>query len=147
MVDPGVDDEARAARALVELSARYAFGPLLFLGQLAAYVRERCPDPGEALPQVELHLHDGSVVDVCHVIAVGPRWVAIAARDPGARARMHTVLLPYEAIGRVTIRAAGAQGQAPGFEQRHEPRIIADLTGSAEEALRAAATAPRTSRP
>jgi hypothetical protein len=129
-------------RALLELAGRHAFGPLLFLGQLAAFVRERCPDPKEGLPQVELRLHDGTAIDVCHVIGVGPRWVVIAAHDPEAKGRMQTVLLPYEAIVRVTIRSAGGEGRGVGFEQHRAPAILEDSGGAAEDALRAAARRP-----
>jgi hypothetical protein len=129
-------------RALLELAGRHAFGPLLFLGQLAAFVRGRCPDPKEALPRVELRLHDGAALDVCHVIGVGPRWVVLATYDPESKGRMQTVLVPYEAIVRVTIRAAGVDGRAVGFEQRHAPAILEDPGAAAEDVLRAAARRP-----
>lgn len=139
--EPPEPSEAET-RALLELAGRHAFGPLLFLGELAAFVRDRCPNPKEALPRVELRLHDGTALDVCHVIGVGPRWVAIAAHDPEAKGRMQTVLVPYEAIVRVTIRAAAADGRAVGFEQHHAPAIVDDPGAAAEDVLRAAARRP-----
>lgn len=49
--DPAGDkDEAK------EVASAVPFGPGFFLGQLRAFARERCPDPGEGLPNVELHL-------------------------------------------------------------------------------------------
>ena len=122
-----------------ELTSRHAFGPLLFLGELAGFVRDRCPDPADGLPRVELRLGDGETVDVCHVVGVTPRWVAIAAREPANRGQMQTVLVPYEAIVRITIRAVSASEHAVGFDQPHAPRIV-DERASAEKILTAART-------
>ena len=118
------------------------FGPGFFLGQLRAFARERCPDPGEALPAVELHLATGEVLDLCHVMGLAPTFVALAVRD-GPRsgtgeARMRTELVPYSLITRVTIRPVRAAGAHVGFDVHHAPDILAH-GGSPEEALRAAA--------
>lgn len=130
-------DEARkmAARELLgRWEAMLAFGPQFFLGHLAAYVRECCPDPSEALPFVHLHLASGEVLDVCHVIGLTPRWVALAVFEGNSRA-MRTELVPYEAITRVTISPGQAQGTHMGFHQETPAAVQA----TAEEALHRAA--------
>ncbi|MEK6606693.1 MAG: hypothetical protein AABZ30_03440 [Myxococcota bacterium] len=63
---------------LAKIDARFPFGPLFFLTQLRGFVRDRCPDPAEGLPVVEVHLPSGEGLDVCHVLGVTPLWVALA---------------------------------------------------------------------
>lgn len=135
-------DEAAVAM-LLRAATRHAFGPSFFVGQLAAFVRERCPDPAERLPHVQLWLAGGEVVTICHVIAVAPRWVAIAARTSDARGdkmEMRTELLPYELIARVTISGGPPRGRGMGFDQLRPPAIIAD-DRTPEQVLLAAAGA------
>lgn len=138
--EPTVIDEA-AMTALLRTAGPHGFGPLFFLGQLAAFVRERCPDPAEHLPRVDLRLADGEVVAICHVIAVGPRWVAVAARDRDVGEHgmtMRTELIPYELIARVTISGASSRGHGIGFEQVHPPAVV-ETQRTPEEILLAAA--------
>ena len=121
------------------------FGPAFFLTQLRGFVRERCPDPKERLPVVHLHLGDGEVLDVCHVIGIAPRWLALAVRDPEAQGHagaMRTELVPYETVYRVTIRAVRPAETHLGFDHGRTPPVFADARPrSPEETLRAAATA------
>ncbi|MFN7970903.1 MAG: hypothetical protein U0166_00880 [Acidobacteriota bacterium] len=138
--------EEEALRRLArELDQRYAFGPAFFLGQLAALARDRCPDPAEKLPCVQLHLGDGDVLDVCHVIGLGPAWLALAVYDGDASSRprpMRTELVPYQAIVRVTIRPERREGASIGFERDHVPAIIGASEGNgtaSEDVLRAIA--------
>lgn len=125
--------------------AHGAFGPLFFLTQLAAFVRDHCPDAAARLPIVELRLHSAESLRVCHVIGVGPQYVALAVYDEDDASdagRMRTELLPYEAIARVTVRTAMPTGPQIGFKLSPAPAMMTH--GSAmtpEEALRVAATA------
>lgn len=133
-------------RALIESAdPRTPFGPLFFLTQLRGFVRDRCPDEAGGLPTVELWLHSGEKLDLCHVMGVAPLCVALAVeedRDAAGSRAMRTEIVPYGLIARVTIRAA--QPGRPGFGFRTTPAvtIIAGASPmSPEEALRAAATA------
>lgn len=132
------------------LASSAPFGPAFFLGQLGAFARERCPDPGEALPAVELHLVTGEVLDLCHIMGLAPSFVALAVREgPGKGAvevAMRTELVPYGLISRVTIRTVRATGTHVGFDLHCAPDTRA-LGGSPEEALKAAAIRSRSSRP
>ena len=125
------------------------FGPVFLLTQLAAFVRDRCPAPAEALPHVHVHLAGGEVLELCHVIALAPRWAAFAiidaSEDDGARP-MRTELVPYELLVRITIRATPGRGGHIGFHQGSPPAVHA----TPEEMIQAAAslrTQPGVERP
>ncbi len=130
-------DEEAVRAAIAQLDARFPFGPGFFLGQLGSFVRDRCPDPAEGLPHVEVHLIGGEVLDVCHVMGIAPRWVALAVFDTeeSRAAEMRTELVPFEAIVRVSVRGGRGGSARVGFRQDSVPSVR--LT--AEEALDAAA--------
>lgn len=142
--DEGAADESAAA----ETASRMPFGPGFFIGQLRAFARDRCPDPKELLPCVELHLATGEVFDLCHVMGLAPAFVALAVREArgggGAEgASMRTELVPYAFITRVTIRPVRGTGPHVGFNPEHAPEILPQARPP-EELLRAAAGAPDT---
>ena len=118
---------------------------MFFLGQFGAFVREKCPEPDEALPVVEIHLTDGAVLDLCHVMGVATAWVALAVNDPEAREevpRMRTELVPYACIVRVTVRSCRAGKPGIGFSDERVSKMFEDgatCMASPENALRAAA--------
>jgi hypothetical protein len=125
----------------------HAFGASSFVHHLRRFVADRCPDPAETRPVLELDLHDGTKVDVCHVIGLGTAWAALAAYDEGAAvgARvMKTVLVPYESIIRVTLRGVRHTASRLGFTQEDPPPLI-DPTAkdTAEAVFRSAAQRPR----
>ena len=64
-----------------DIVTRCPFGPAFFLTSLGGLVRDRCPDPSEHLSIVELRLHSGEVLDLCHVIGISPQWEALAVRE------------------------------------------------------------------
>lgn len=121
-----------------------AFGPAFFLRQLVGFVRARCPDLAEQLPIVEIALHDGSQLVLCHVLGLAPRWVALAAYERSMSSRgqaMYTEFVPYGSIVRVTIRVARAGETRLGFSQPGPPTTVRPASGSTPEAmLRAAGT-------
>lgn len=117
------DDAQNALIAQLLADGRCPFGPRFFLTQLAAFLRERCPDPGE-LPRVDLWI-EGEPRPLCHVITVAPRWMAIAVwNGRGHDATMVTEIVPYELISRVTI-GAGSRAHGIGFHQVRPPAIVA----------------------
>jgi hypothetical protein len=132
--DAGGEAVVEIQTALREVAARCAFGAGFFAGHLGALVRERCPDPREGLPSVQIHLHDGEQLDLCHVIGFAPLWVALAVWEHGSHV-MRTELVQYELIARVTIGAPGEGRQGIGFDQSHVPMAVAMTP---EQALRAA---------
>ena len=135
-------DPTTAREQARELVSAAPFGPGFFLDQLRAFARDRCPDPAESLPLVELHLATGDVLDLCHVMGLAPAFVALAVREGPGRgsheARMRTELVPYALITRVTIRPVEAGGAHVGFDLHRAPDVL-ESVASAEETLRAAA--------
>jgi hypothetical protein len=114
MADPG------ESRALLEVP----FGPGFFLGQLRAFARDRCPDPAEGLPAVQIHLASGEVLDLCHVVGLGPAFVALAiVEGEGEPRRMRTELVPYQLVARVSVRPPGGRVHV-GFDVDHAPRVL-----------------------
>lgn len=101
------------------------FGPAFFKTQLAAFVRDRCPDPAEALPAVEIHLEGGESLEVCHVIRLTPAWVALAVNDREAleSVTMRTEIVPYSQIRRATIRGLQPNSARVGFSFSAPPRV------------------------
>lgn len=123
------------------------FGPGFFLGQLRAFARDHCPDPAEGLPAVQIHLATGEVLDLCHVVGLGPAFVALAVREgEGEPGRMRTEMVPYQLVARVSICAPGARGHV-GFEVDHAPRVLAARGLSPESALCRAAGDSEEGRP
>jgi hypothetical protein len=73
---------------------------------------------------VHVHLSNGDVLDLCHVIGLAPRFVALAVYEGGASARvMRTELVPYETIVRVTVRSGAKEGSHIGFSQERAPVV------------------------
>jgi hypothetical protein len=137
-VDP---EQARAmlARLMAQVDERTCFGPSFFLTHLGALVRDRCPEAGEVMPVVELHLASGDVLDVCHVIGVTPGWLALAVfeeRTMTGPAAMRTELVPYASIHRVTIRAATSDGRRPGFSMKSPTSPVFESTDAPPSAER-----------
>ncbi len=136
------------------LESRWVFGPIFFLHQLAAFVRDRCPDPREGLPAVRLHLGDGEVLDVCHIIGVTPTWLAVAVNEsekPSGASPMRTEIVPYGMVARVSIRPAQSAEPHIGFDITRRPEVVPSVSElgvmTPEEALAAVATqAPRAAR-
>ena len=122
------DLAAEIQREMAEMDATCPFGPGFFLRQLRAFIRDRCPDPSEALPSVQLHLAEGDRIEVCHLIALAPRWLALAAIEEEralAAPTMRTEIVPYALVSRVTVRPFRPQPGRVGFEADHRPAILA----------------------
>jgi len=128
-------------RDLLLNEMRCPFGPRFFVAQLAAFVRDRCPDPAEHLPRVELWV-GGERISVCHIMAVTPHWIAVAAHAEDERAKMRTELVPYATIGRVTIGRSEIGEHSVGFDVGRRPVVLDVEATSPEEELVLAATSP-----
>ena len=127
--EPESPSETNAAGGTVldALMKQGPFGPAFFLVQLRALVREHCPDPSDGLPAVRLALADGEALEVCHVMGVGPLWVALAAHEVEHRSStpaMRTEFVPYSMITRVTLRPSRAQAPHHGFDPECTPRVF-----------------------
>ena len=122
----GQAERLEAATALTRADLACAFGPSFFLGHLGRFVRDRCPDPKENLPVVQVRLADGETLDLCHIIGVSPRWVMLAVRDAASHQDgMAIELVPFDLIRGVCIRTRQAGGATVGFAQPRAPEFIA----------------------
>jgi hypothetical protein len=142
--------DERRRRASVRFDEPFPFGPAFFVHHLGRFVRDRCPDPAESLPVLELGLSDGRTLDVCHVIGLAPTWVALATYEPGrppsARA-MQTELVPYACIVHVTIRAGRRESAHVGFMQQEAPPLVPDAPRLTPEAMLRSAAPPARALP
>jgi hypothetical protein len=135
---PGRGAPASSQEAFDRADDAHAFGPSFFLHHLNRFVRDRCPETSEDLPLVQIRLGDGSILEICHIVSVSPRWVMVAIDDPAStRDRVSVVFVPYESIRRIDITTRQAAGDAIGFSQRVEPKLVAP-----EALLRSAMAGP-----
>lgn len=153
------DSEATADHEEAESTAwlldrRWPFGAMFFLRQLGSFARDRCPDPAEGLPVVHLHLADGEILDICHIIGVAPNWLVLAVNESegsSSAPAMRTEFVPYGMVHRVTIRAGRVGGHHVGFDLGRRVDLIPGPTASRimspEEAVAlAAGRAPSSDR-
>lgn len=141
--------------ALMASDQRVSFGPLFFMQNLRGLARDRCPEPAESIPSVHVHLMDGEVLDLCHIIGVSPNWIAMAVHEEEHAERpdqMRTELVPYHLIVRVSIQTTRHAGTHPiGFNTSLDPEVygtIPSLAGmTPEQALQAVAGVPPTGPP
>ena len=151
---PSGEDRKRMA-ALLAAEQRVSFGPLFFMQNLRALVRDRCPVPAEAIPSVHIQLMDGDVLDLCHIIGVSPNWIAMAVHEddqPDRPAQMRNELVPYHLIARVTIQTTHHEGTYPiGFNASLDPEVYGKIPSleamTPEQALKAVAGIPPTGLP
>jgi hypothetical protein len=151
---PRGEDRKRLA-ALMASDQRVSFGPLFFMQNLRGLVRDRCAEPSEAIPSVHVHLMDGDVLDLCHIIGVSPNWIAMAVHEEEHTERpdqMRTELVPYPLIARVSIQTTRHAGTHPiGFNATLDPEVYGSIPSLAgmtpEEALKAVAGLPPTGLP
>lgn len=101
--------EERAATGAEGLSDRAEligppFAPTFFVTALRERVRAECDGHPEAVPVVELHLADGATLDICHIPAIEPQWLAAQVyRDLETCEEMDLMFVPYGLITRVTV--------------------------------------------
>ena len=118
-------EELKALEAFISADLACPFGPSFFLDHLGRFVRDRCPDPNENLPLVEVRLAEGETLELCHIIGVSPQWVMLAVRDPAnQRDGMAVELVPYAMIRHVRISIRRPGGSSIGFSQEQPPAVI-----------------------
>lgn len=93
------------------------FGPEFFMSVLKDRVRQQCDQQPEAVPVVELHLGDGTTLDLCHVPGVGPQWIAAEFyRDRETCTDMDLSFIPFALITRVTVSMWHRSQRPIGFD-------------------------------
>lgn len=93
------------------------FGPEFFMSVLKDRVRQECDQQPDGIPVVELHLGDGTTLDLCHVPGVGPQWIAAQFyRDRETCTDMDLSFVPFGLINRVTVSMWHRSQRSLGFD-------------------------------
>ena len=79
-------------------------------------VTQECKRREGHVPAVKLQLMDGRELDLCHVLHLGDRWLAVQHfRDLSTCEDMDLTFLPYEAVITVTISMHAPGERRAGF--------------------------------
>jgi len=90
---------------------------------LSDRVAKECEGHPGLVPVVELRLGDGTVLDLCHVIALSERWMSVAFfRNTETCEDMDVTFVPYELVIRVTVSLHLPSHRAIGFSHSTPPR-------------------------
>ena len=141
------NEDRKAMKELAAADQRVSFGPFFFMQNLRGLVRDRCPEPSEAIPTVQIHLMDGQILEICHIIGIAPNWIALAVHEDEhseRRSPLRTEMVPYHLIARVSIESNRHEGSHPiGFSAQNEPQVYGEVPAAGvltpEEALKAVA--------
>ena len=91
-------------------------------------VQQECRRQAEKVAVVELLLGDGGTLDICHVLQLADKWLAVAFfRDPKTCEDMDMAFLPYELVARVTVSFHSPQTRKLGFSVEGGPATLASL--------------------
>ncbi len=97
------------------------FDARFFATVLPGRVRNVCHGKADQLPVVLLHLGGESVLDLCHIEQLAPRWMAASVfRTLPTCAEMDLVFVPYELIFRITVSSRAITERRVGFQPNHE---------------------------
>ncbi len=95
---------------------------IMFDGQfyqavLSEAVRQQCQMSPGHVPVVELHLADGSTLDLCHIVSLAPTWFAVAYfRNPAEGDEVEQALLPYPLVQWITLSVHPPHLRPIGFD-------------------------------
>ena len=105
------------------------FGPEFYRTVLPDRIRQECAARPGQVPVVQLKLGDGAALDVCHIIHLADRWLAVAYfRDTERCEEMDIAFLAYEFVTRVTFSLHDPRARRLGFRIA-EPEAQAVETG------------------
>ncbi len=91
-------------------------GPF-YLSVLPDAVKQQCQMQPGHVPVVELHLGDGTTLDLCHIVTLAPSWFAVAYfRDPAEGEEVDQALLPYQFVQWITLSAHPPHVRRIGFD-------------------------------
>jgi hypothetical protein len=93
------------------------FDAPFYLAVLPDAVRQQCQVNPEHVPVVELHLGDGTTLDLCHIVPLAPTWLAVAFfRSPGESDEVEQALLPYPLVQWITLSVRPLRVRHIGFD-------------------------------
>jgi hypothetical protein len=98
------------------------FDGLFYQLVLPETVKQQCEQQAGHVPVVQLHLANGTTLDVCHIVSLGPTWLTVAYfRDPAESDEVEQALLPYTLVQWISL----------SFHPPHVRRIGFDVEQSA----------------
>lgn len=84
---------------------------------LPQLVKTECAIGNSDVPVVELRLADGTMLDVCHILYLGPGWLAAACYPfGGPSSPLVTEFIRYDFVTRVTVSVQDTQKRQLGFD-------------------------------
>jgi hypothetical protein len=93
-----------------------AFGPHFYLSVLPDRVVSQCQGHPDNVPVVNLHLGNGRMLDLCHIVHLTERWFAVQYfRDTETCEDMDVAFLPYDLVVMVTLSLHSADKRRIGF--------------------------------
>ena len=103
------------------------FDPGFYQTVLPDRVKQQCAMQSGHVPVVEFRLADGTALDVCHIVHLADKWLAVAYfRDASACQEMDLAFFGYEMVARVTLSMHDPRSRRLGFEigQPETPRTV-----------------------
>jgi hypothetical protein len=92
------------------------FEPNFYQTVLPDRVRQECAQRPSHVPVVEFRLADGITLDVCHIVHLADKWLAVAYfRDSSACQDMDIAFLGYEMVLRVMLSLHDPRARRLGF--------------------------------
>lgn len=117
-------------------------GPF-YLSALPEVVKQQCQQQPEHVPVVELHLGDGTTLDVCHIISLAPTWFAVAYfRNPSLSDEVEQALLPYPLVQWITLATHPPHVRRIGFDVERSAAAVQIEPAAPIEIVPSAATPP-----
>ena len=93
------------------------FDASFFTTVLPDRVRTECEARPEMVPVVRFRLGDGVTLDVCHVIHLAERWMAVAYFSDAEKCEdMDVAFVPYDTVTRVHLSLHHPQSRNLGFQ-------------------------------
>ena len=92
------------------------FEPSFYQTVLPDRVRQECGQRPDHVPVVEFRLAGGTTLDVCHIVHLADKWLAVAYfRDSSACQDMDIAFLGYEMVLRVMLSLHDPRARRLGF--------------------------------
>jgi hypothetical protein len=93
------------------------FDSAFYQAMLPDAVKQQCQTVPGQVPVVELHLADGTTLDLCHIVALAPTWLAVVYfHNPAEGDEVEQAFLPYRLVQWITLSAHPSHVRHIGFD-------------------------------
>ena len=88
-------------------------------------VTTECKERPNQTPVVRLHLADGTTLDICHIVHLNEKWMAVAYfRDTTICQDMDIAFVGYEMVTRVTLSLHHPNDRRIGFNVERSKEAV-----------------------